>query len=130
MPNARKQKVSKVSKGYLLWLGNVFKPAIRVKEEEEVFSVRLLGKEILRLAHQPKKRQDNREVYFIIGGALAKRTDLGWLEFRSVLDNKYILAAIQEYVPRLPWSLYKATQAQLHLWVMKRFAKSLESQDY
>jgi len=47
------------------------------------------------------------------------------LEFREVLDGKYILSAIHEFVPRLPWLLYLNTQARLHLFVMNSFKKYL-----
>jgi hypothetical protein len=43
-----------------------------------------------------------------------------------VLDSKYIISAIHEFAPRLPWFIYVNTQARLHLWVMSRFQKYLE----
>ena len=67
----------------------------------------------------------NRQLFYITGGALTKRKDLGWLEFRSILDNEYIITAIHDYVPKLPWGIYKLTQAKLHLYVMKKFEKEL-----
>jgi hypothetical protein len=36
-----------------------------------------------------------------------------------------MIAGIHEYVPSLPWYIYKYTQAKLHLIVMKRFEKFL-----
>jgi hypothetical protein len=44
-----------------------------------------------------------------------------------VLNNEYMIAGIHEYVPSLPWYIYKYTQAKLHLIVMKRFEKFLFS---
>ena len=58
---------------------------------------------------------------------MVKRKDLGWLEFRSVLDDRYLIAAIHEYVPKLPWLVYKYTQAKVHLIVMKQFEKFLQT---
>ena len=69
----------------------------------------------------------NRQLFYITGGILTKRSDLGWLEFRSILDNEYVITAIHEYVPKLPWSVYKLTQAKMHLYVMKKFEKALQS---
>ena len=60
-------------------------------------------------------------------GILVKRSNLGWLEFRSVLNDRYLIAAIHEYVPRLPWLFYKYTQAKVHLIVMKQFEKFLSA---
>ena len=58
---------------------------------------------------------------------LTKRTNRGWLEFRSILDGSYIITAIHEFVPRLPWLVYKFTQAKAHLLVMKRFENYLNT---
>jgi hypothetical protein len=46
---------------------------------------------------------------------------MGWLEFREVLDGEYVLAAIHDFVPKLPWYIYVNTQAIVHLWVMNSF---------
>jgi len=45
----------------------------------------------------------------------------------GILDNEYVITAIHEYVPKLPWGIYKLTQAKLHLYVMKKFEKELKS---
>ena len=37
-----------------------------------------------------------------------------------------ILAAIHDFVPRLPWFIYTMTQALAHLLVMRRFGHHLE----
>ena len=70
---------------------------------------------------------DRRQLFYIVGGILDKRKDHGWLEFRSVLDDGYIISAIHEFVPALPWYVYVNTQAKAHTWVMKRFGRYLAS---
>jgi hypothetical protein len=47
------------------------------------------------------------------------------LEFRSVLGGEFVIAAIHDFVPRLPWYIYKYTQALVHLWVMRGFGRHL-----
>ena len=37
----------------------------------------------------------------------------------------HLLTAIHEFLPRLPWWLYRLTQAIVHRWVMKRFGRHL-----
>ena len=49
----------------------------------------------------------------------------GQLEFRSVLGGRHVLAALHHYRPRLPWRLYRLTQARVHLWVMRAFGRHL-----
>ena len=80
---------------------------------------------LLELKVIKSRSDDNRKLFYITGGWLVKRTSHGWLEFRSVLNNEYMIAGIHEYVPSLPWYIYKYTQAKLHLVVMKRFEKFL-----
>jgi hypothetical protein len=65
--------------------------------------------------------------FHIVGGLLTRTTDTGWLEFRSVAGGKYVLASINEYMPSLPWFVYKFTQAPVHAWVMDQFSRHLAS---
>ena len=71
---------------------------------------------------------DDRQLFYVTGGALARVVDgtRPRLEFRSVLDGKFVLAAIHDFVPRLPWFIYVMTQALVHLLVMRRFGRHLE----
>lgn len=74
-----------------------------------------------------KDRSDKkRQLFYISGGWLVGRSDYGWLEFREVLGGKYIITAIHEFVPKIPWYLYVTTQARLHLWVMNRYGRYLQ----
>ena len=69
----------------------------------------------------------DRQVFYITGGILARRvvrkSRRPRLEFREVLGGTALLAAIHDYRPRLPWQLYHTVQAQLHLAVMRWFAR-------
>jgi uncharacterized protein YbjT (DUF2867 family) len=71
----------------------------------------------------------DRQVFYITGGILARRvirkTLRPRLEFREVLGGTALLAAIHDYRPRLPWLLYSAVQAKIHLMVMRLFARDL-----
>ena len=51
------------------------------------------------------------------------------LEFRAVLDGAFVLSAINDFVPRLPWLVYVMTQALFHLWVMRSFGRHLARED-
>ena len=86
----------------------------------------MLGINLLELKLIEDRSTPNRQLFYITGGVLTKRKDLGWLEFRSILKNEYIITAIHEYVPKLPWLIYKLTQAKMHLYVMKRFERELQ----
>lgn len=127
LPNPGRKTAIEVAEEYLRWLPKSFKHLLRVHEQEEFVTFKLLGISLLTLQYVHDRSDEKRQLFYIYGGALARRTDYGWLEFRSVLDGGYIIGAIHEFVPRLPWYIYRNTQAILHLWVMRRFSKHLGS---
>jgi hypothetical protein len=49
----------------------------------------------------------------------------GRLEFRTSRQEGFVVAAIYDFCPRLPWWIYRLTQAPVHLWVMRRFGAFL-----
>jgi len=129
MTNLGRHNALWVAERYALWLPFFFRYIIRGKlRGTEVLGFHLLwDKEpMLELTHVPDRSDSQRQLFYITGGWLVKRYDYGWLEFREVLDSKYIISAIHEFAPRLPWFIYVNTQARLHLWVMSRFQKYLE----
>ena len=73
-----------------------------------------------------KEDEDLERVKFhIVGGLLTKTTDTGWLEFRKISGGHYTMASINNFIPSLPWYIYKFSQAQVHLNVMNEFTKYL-----
>ena len=64
-------------------------------------------------------------MYFITEGLLAKGHDAltPRLEFRDVLNGRYTIVALHDFMPVLPWGLYFVTQAVVHLIVMRNFQK-------
>jgi hypothetical protein len=51
----------------------------------------------------------------------------GRFEFREVFNGKFVIAAIHEFCPRLPWLIYNCSQAIVHLIVMRAFGRHLNS---
>jgi uncharacterized protein YbjT (DUF2867 family) len=129
IPNPNRNSALWVAKRYKLWLPSYFRFMIRgISSTKGDIGFYLLGmkKPLLKLTLIPDRSDHQRQLFYITGGWLVKRFDYGWLEFREVLDSRYILTAIHEFVPRLPWLIYLNTQAKLHLWVMNRFRRYLE----
>jgi hypothetical protein len=129
MSNLGKNSALWVATRYALWLPIFFRFIIRGKESAtgDLGFYLLWGKKpMLQLTQIPDRSDSQRQLFYITGGWLVKRFDYGWLEFREVLASKYIISAIHEFVPRLPWFIYINTQAKLHLWVMNRFKRYLE----
>ncbi|MAJ50247.1 MAG: epimerase [Flammeovirgaceae bacterium] len=116
-----------VAKQYPIWLSDMFGRIIDFKEDQKILTFTLLGIPLLQLEYIENRSDQNRQLFYITGGFLSKRSNTGWLEFRSILEGEYIITAIHEFIPRLPWFIYKYTQAKVHLYVMKKFEKYLSS---
>ncbi len=118
-----------VSDAYMRWLPRLFRPFIRVERvpgtARVTFSLAFLRAPLLVLELIDLGEDRSRNKFHIVGGMLSRTTTTGWLEFRQVAHKRYTLAAIQEFVPALPWLIYIATQAPLHAWVMRRFGEHL-----
>lgn len=132
MANKNGHTATWVGNRYNIWLPSFFKFLINGKTTErgDVGFHLLWGKKpMLQLTMIPDRSDQERQLFYITGGWLVKRFDYGWLEFRGVLGGRYIITAIHEFVPRLPWFIYVNTQARFHLWVMNRFKKYLERKE-
>jgi uncharacterized protein YbjT (DUF2867 family) len=82
---------------------------------------------LLELAYSDKRSTQDRVLFYITGGILAKTHDnqKGRLEFREMLNRTCVLAAIHDFTPTLPWYFYNLTQAIAHLIVMRSFGRHL-----
>ena len=72
-----------------------------------------------------ERSASDRQLFYVTGGALARPAARDRLEFRVTPDARHLLTAIHDFVPRLPWWLYRLTQALVHRWVMGRFGRHL-----
>jgi hypothetical protein len=82
--------------------------------------------EILVLEKSEERSSPDRQLLYVVGGLLSGIMDRGRLEFREVLDRRYVMAALHEFRPALPWYIYRWTQAIVHLLVMKAFGEHLK----
>ena len=115
---------------YARWLPRFMRPFIRVERNQDQ-SLRLfvgpLPWPLLILEFDPDASMPERRLYWIRGGLLARRFRWARLEFRVVLDGSAVIAAIHDFKPRLPWPLYRWTQAKIHRLVMDRFGHHLQT---
>ena len=130
LPNPHRHTATYVARLYQRWLPIFFRALIGVHSQGEHSTFRFLGMPLLKLAFIPSRSDHHRQLFYIVGGLLAKRKDKGWLEFRSVLDGRFVISAIHEFVPSLPWYVYVLTQARAHSWVMQRFGQYLSGQPH
>lgn len=118
-----------VAREYARWLPRALRPFLRVAVDDhgsmKFFVSVLPWWPLLELDYAEAVSQTDRQLYWIAGGMLAKQQDYARLEFREVLGGRYVLAAIHEFEPRLPWWIYKVTQAIVHLIVMWAYGRHL-----
>lgn len=117
---------------YLKWLPGGVSGLIRVERNSDTdMCFRLLkrGPVLLTLTLMEQRSEASRTVLRVTGGLLARETRRGRLEFRQVLDESTLIAAVHDFVPRLPWWIYLGSQAPFHRYVMYRFGRHLGSQN-
>lgn len=119
--------VDEISNLYTTWLSAHLRNLIKVKTDDDVinFYAPLISKPLLILQKQSENAELDRIKFHIVGGLLSKTNHTGWLEFRKISGGDYTLASINDFVPALPWYVYKYSQALIHLKVMKDFGDFL-----
>lgn len=127
------KNASWVADEYRSWLPRFLRPLISVHRTDNqslTFYASGLRRPLLVLDYSFERSTPDRVLYYITGGLLARvrpgEPVRGRLEFRVVLGGRYVLAAIHDFEPRLPWLLYTLTQAKVHLLVMKAFSRHLQ----
>ncbi len=119
--------VKLISHIYFEWLHQYLKPLFKIEQNGYFFYVKFMFIKTPLLifeASGPRSFQD-RELYYIRGGLLVGESTRARLEFRNIYQGLYKIIAIHDYRPKLPWYIYKYTQALAHLFVMRAFGKYL-----
>ena len=90
-----------------------------------------IWKPVLELTHALDRSEPDRALFYVTGGLLydCEGGARARLEFRSVLGGDCLIAAIHDFTPKLPWGLYRLTQAVAHLFVMAQFGRHLARLD-
>lgn len=117
-----------VSREYFNWLPLFFSSIIQTEINQERCSFYFFHPsiKILILERSLERSAPDRQLLYVVGGLLAGVQKRGRLEFREVLQGQYVLAALHEFRPALPWFIYRWTQAIVHLIVMKGFEEHLK----
>lgn len=113
---------------YMRWLPRGVWPLLRVEVDHERtcrFFILGIKRPLLVLDFAPARSHTGRQLFYVTGGLLARRTRRGRLELRVTPDGQHLLTAIHDFMPRLPWWLYRVSHALVHRWVMRRFGAHL-----
>lgn len=123
LPLPKGWRAEQVAEAYLRFLPSLPFGLIKVEVQGHRISFNLSFPflRLLILDYAPERSWPDRQLFYVRGGLLAQSTLRGRLEFRESLGGAAVLAAIHDFRPRLPWFIYRRTQALIHLWVMYRF---------
>jgi len=118
-----------VAEEYIRWLPKAFGLIVQTEKMEGLCRMYLRGSKYLLLELRFLPEQSNADLsrYAISGGLLLRggQENKGTFEFRVVLDQKVVLAAIHDFYPSLPWYIYTFSQAKVHLLVMQSFCRHI-----
>ena len=133
LPVGPGRSAASVANEYLAWLPRFMRPFLRVSVDDAQsasFFLWPFARPLLVLRWAADRSSSERKLFYVEGGMLLG--DVAGarprLEFRTALGNAFVLAAVHDFVPRLPWFIYKYTQALVHLLVMRAFARHLASE--
>ena len=112
---------------YAAWLPKFLAPFVKVETHGHRVLFTLLTSKLvmLELIFNPERSSPDRQLLYVTGGLLSAADNEGRLEFRVVLNRRFVLAAIHDFKPSLPWGFYRLTQAVAHAWVMRNFRRDL-----
>ncbi len=125
LPLPRGKSAEWVKDQYIHWLPRFLRPLIQVQVKQTEVSFCALGFRIplLHLSISKERSRPDRQLLYITKGILVGEQNSGRLEFRTALNDRFVLAAIHDYRPALPWYFYRYTQAFLHGVVMRAFCQ-------
>lgn len=112
---------------YFSWLVRMSGSLIRaeIKGDEILLKIPFLSPPILRFVLNRDRSDRDLQWLDIRGGFMAARNNLGRFELRVICNRTFLVAAIHDYTPSLPWAIYRWTQAVAHLLVMNCFKASV-----
>jgi uncharacterized protein YbjT (DUF2867 family) len=119
-----------IMRAYFKWLPSLLGPFLKGSvEADTIWRLSLIrpGWVLIEFTRSRQRSSPERQLLYITGGLLARvrHNRKGRIEFRELLNRRYLMVAIHDYTPTLPWYLYSRTQAVFHLWVMRRFSDRL-----
>ena len=130
LPGTWSSDAREIAAEYFRWIGRILSPFISIQKEEGlIWAFRIKFSNTLLLRLKELTASSDRAVYRVEAGLLMSDSDLvqkpAVFEFRWIAQQKIALVGLHGFRPRLPWVIYKYSQAIVHLLIMKLFAHHL-----
>lgn len=116
-----------VAKEYTKWLPAYLRPFLKIVENEGrcIYFIRFLNLRLLGLKKDLNASTPERFLFRVTGGALVDPDNKGRFEFRESHDKTFLIVALHNFKPALPWHIYRWTQALIHKLVMHHFGQMI-----
>jgi uncharacterized protein YbjT (DUF2867 family) len=127
LKNSSKLSAEQVASLYFDWISKFLFPLIKIARDKEkiIFCLYTAKLPLIVLSQSSTSDNPNSVQFGINSGLLVSPNSVARIEFRDVIDRNFVLVAIHDFKPALPWLLYRISQAPLHAWVMSRFSAFL-----
>ncbi len=119
-----------VAEQYVDYLPKIFPLLVRVVRQGSIIYLKMRGLPInlLVLDYSMDRSASDRQLFYVRGGLLSNSAGgKARLELRETLGGTVCLAAVHDFTPRLPWVLYRLTQAVIHAWFMARLGQYIQT---
>ena len=127
LPLPPKMNAYHIARLYTWWLPRFLSKVLVVRKNQNLIRFYLTGLKwpLLVLRAESNRSYPDRQLFYIDGGLLSRPTKRGRLEFRIPRTEDCVIAAIHDFQPRLPWWIYRFSQAVAHKFVMSQFRLTL-----
>lgn len=121
------ESAEQVADRYLKWLPHFLRPFLVVRKNGDCSEYQLRGFKIrlLSLEKDHELSTKDRQLFRVTSGLLVASGNRGRFEFRESYNGEFLIVALHNFHPALPWPIYRFSQAIVHQFVVKRFAKHL-----
>ena len=128
MPLPKGRSALWVANSYFSWLPTFLKPFLRIKafQATREYWVRFFSVRLLSLDRDAKISDTERQLFRVKRGALVQKGSRGRFEFRESFNRNFVIVALHNFKPALPWFIYRWTQAVIHKIVMEKFCRHVE----
>ncbi|CAD2070533.1 hypothetical protein [Phocicoccus pinnipedialis] len=105
-----------VAKYYFKWLDTIVFGVVEIEVYDDTIEITFptLDKAMLIMERDRENEEERMVLLKVVGGSLLEKGTEAKFEFRALPDNKTFIMMLHDFKSRLPWTIYKMTQAPLH----------------
>ena len=105
-----------VAKYYFKWLDTIVFGIVEIESYDDTVEITFptLDKAMLIMERDRENEEERMILLKVVDGSLLEKGAEATFEFRGLPDNKSFIMMLHDFKSRLPWQVYKITQAPIH----------------